>query len=112
MNASYETMKTGAGNVSPGLEAGQSQGAAEVHAIVQDNAPVPVNAPAPNATGPMPGPAANPPSIPPESLAHAGGVHGLYDALSLHPGVWFLFGCIFIVFLLIVREIYYKKKAK
>jgi hypothetical protein len=54
----------------------------------------------------------NPPSVSPESLAHVGGGHGLYDALSLHPGVWFLFGCIFIILLLIVREIYYKKRAK
>lgn len=112
MNASYETMKTGAGNASSGMEAGQGQGAAAVHAPVPDNAPVPVSAPAPNATGPVHSPASNPPSIPPESLAHAGGVNGLYDALSLHPGVWFLFGCIFIVSLLIVKEIYYKKRAK
>lgn len=111
MNASYETMKTGAGNASPSMEA-HTQGADEVHAPVPDNAPAPVSAPAPNATGPMHSPASNPPSIPPESLAHAGGVQGLYDALSLHPGVWFLFGCIFIVSLLIVREIYYKKRAK
>jgi len=61
--------------------------AGQNHGAVEIHAPVPVNAPA------------------------AGG-HGLYDALYLHPGVWFLLGCIFIVFLLIVREIYYKKRAK
>ncbi|AKB17004.1 MULTISPECIES: transcriptional regulator [unclassified Methanosarcina] len=52
------------------------------------------------------------PSVPPEGLTHLGGVHGLYDALSLHPGIWFLFGCIFVIFLVIVREVYYKKKTK
>jgi hypothetical protein len=109
-NPSYETMKAGTGNASSGIEAGQNYGAVEVHT------PVPVNATAPNVTGSVHNPVSNPPSnsssIPPESLAHAAGGHGLYDALYLHPGVWFLFGCIFIVFLLIVREIYYKKRAK
>jgi hypothetical protein len=51
-------------------------------------------------------------SIPPEGLHHTGGLHGFYDTLSVHPGVWFLLGCVFIVFLLIVREVYYKKKDK
>ncbi|MHC1756001.1 MAG: ArsR/SmtB family transcription factor [Methanosarcina sp.] len=50
--------------------------------------------------------------VPPEGLTHFGGIHGLYDSLSLHPGVWFLFGCIFVIFLVIVREVYYKKKTK
>jgi hypothetical protein len=40
-----------------------------------------------------------------------GEVEELYDMLSLHPGVWFFLGCVFIVVLLILREIYYKKKA-
>ena len=52
------------------------------------------------------------PAVPPEGLTHLGGIHGLYDTLSLHPGVWFLFGCIFVLFLVIVREVYYKKKTK
>jgi hypothetical protein len=110
MNPGYETMKAGTGNTSSGLEAGPHHGAVEVHA------PVPTNAPTPNVTGSVHNAISNPPSnnlsIPPESLAHAGGVYGLYDAFSLHPGVWFIFGCIFIVVLMIVREIYYKKRAK
>lgn len=52
------------------------------------------------------------PPVPPEGLTHLGGIHGIYDTLSLHPGVWFLFGCIFVIFLIVVREIYYKKKTK
>ena len=52
------------------------------------------------------------PPVPPEGLTHLGGIHGIYDTLSLHPGVWFLFGCIFVIFLVIVREVYYKKKTK
>ncbi|MGB9926932.1 MAG: ArsR/SmtB family transcription factor [Methanosarcina sp.] len=52
------------------------------------------------------------PPVPHEGLAHVGGLHSLYDTLALHPGIWFFFGCIFIVFLLIVREVYYKKKTK
>ncbi|AKB34770.1 putative transcriptional regulator [Methanosarcina siciliae C2J] len=52
------------------------------------------------------------PSVPSEGLTHLGGLHGLYDTLSLHPGVWFLFGCIFVIFLIIIREVYYKKKTK
>ena len=51
------------------------------------------------------------PSIPPEGLPNAG-VYGLYDTLSLHPGVWFFFGCLFIVVVLIVKEVYYKKKVR
>jgi DNA-binding transcriptional ArsR family regulator len=86
----YETMQAGTGNISPGVE----------------------SSPTNEATGPINNSVSSPPSIPPESLTHAGGVHGLYDALSLHPGIWFLFGCIFVVFLLIVREIYYKKRTK
>lgn len=127
MNASYDTMKAGTGNVSSGTESGATNGATAVHAPVTANvpnptsapitanAPAPTNAPVHNATGSVhnltSNSPSNPPSIPPESLAHVGG-HGLYDALTLHPGVWFLFGCLFIVFLLIVREIYYKKRAK
>ncbi|WP_440946228.1 ArsR/SmtB family transcription factor [Methanosarcina sp. T3] len=52
------------------------------------------------------------PLVPSEGFSHFGGLHGLYDTLSLHPGVWFLFGCIFVIFLIIVREVYYKKKTK
>ena len=52
------------------------------------------------------------PTVPPEGLTHLGGIHGFYDTLSLHPGVWFLFGCIFVIFLVIIREVYYKKKTK
>jgi len=52
------------------------------------------------------------PSVPSEGLTPLGGLHGLYDTLSLHPGVWFLFGGIFVIFLIIVREVYYKKKTK
>jgi hypothetical protein len=116
MNRGYETMQTGTGNVSSGVESGPTNGATAFHAPVPASAPAPASAPVPNATGtvhnPVSNPTSNPPSIPPESLVHAGGGHGLYDTLSLHPGIWFLFGCIFIVSLLIVREIYYKKRAK
>ncbi|WP_410508412.1 helix-turn-helix domain-containing protein [Methanosarcina hadiensis] len=52
------------------------------------------------------------PPVPTESFTHLGGIHGIYDTLSLHPGIWFLFGCIFIIFLIVVREVYYKKKTK
>lgn len=51
------------------------------------------------------------PPVPPEGITHFGGIHGIYDTLSLHPGAWFLFGCIFVIFLVIVREVYYKKKT-
>jgi DNA-binding transcriptional ArsR family regulator len=51
------------------------------------------------------------PPVPAEGLTHLGGIHGIYDTLSLHPGAWFLFGCIFVIFLVIVREVYYKKKT-
>jgi len=95
MNVSSEALDAGTGNVSSGLESGPAQGAAEVYVPTSNIS---------NST--------QVPSIPHEGLAHAGGIHGLYDALSLHPGVWFLFGCIFIVFLMIVREVYYKKKSK
>ena len=97
-NVSYETVQAGTGNISSGVESSQTNGAATaIHAP----SPTTVNN---SVTGPS--------SIPPESLTHVGGVHGLYDALALHPGIWFLFGCIFVIFLLIVREIYYKKKTK
>ncbi len=96
LNASSEALKAGTGNVSSGLEAGPAQGAPEVPMSVPDGLDS----------------AHGLPPVPSEGLAHVGGIHGLYDTLSLHPGVWFLFGCIFIVFLMIVREVYYKKKAK
>lgn len=51
------------------------------------------------------------PPVPAEGITHLGGIHGIYDTLSLHPGAWFLFGCIFVIFLVIVREVYYKKKT-
>lgn len=96
MNASSVTLETGTGNVSSGLEAGPTQEVAEVPVSVPDGLDSVEGVP----------------YIPPEGLAHAGGIHGLYDTLSLHPGIWFLFGCLFIVVLLIVREVYYKKKAR
>jgi DNA-binding transcriptional ArsR family regulator len=52
------------------------------------------------------------PPVPPEGITHLGGIHGLYDTLSVHPGAWFLLGCLFVVCLMIVREVYYKKKTK
>ncbi|MGB9132037.1 MAG: helix-turn-helix domain-containing protein [Methanosarcina sp.] len=96
MNVSSEVLDVGSGNASSGLESGPANGAAEVYV------------PASNVSDS----AQSMPTVPHEGLAHAGGIHGLYDFLSLHPGVWFLFGCIFIVFLMIVREVYYKKKSK
>ncbi len=95
-NASTEALRAGTGNVSSGLEAGPTQGVAEV----------PVSTP--DGLNSVHGCS----SIPPEGLTHASGIHGLYDTLSLHPGFWFLLGCVFIVVVLIVREVYYKKKAK
>ena len=128
MNTSYETANARIENVSSGIGSGPTTGAAGVQAVpasataqVSGAAPVnaatavnatAVSAPAHNVTNSVYNTSSNPPSISPESLAHAGGGNGLYDALALHPGVWFLFGCIFIIFLLIVREIYYKKRAK
>lgn len=50
--------------------------------------------------------------IPSEGLGAATGYHGISDIFSAHPGVWFLFGCLFVIFLIIVRQVYYKKKAK
>jgi len=98
----YSGSEVGTGNISSGLETGPSSEAAEVHASS------PVHASIPNVTDS----AHNLSPIPPEGLAHAGGGYGLYEYLSLHPGVWFLFGCIFIIVLIIVREVYYKKRAK
>jgi len=98
LNASSESLETGTGNLSSGLQAGPTQEAAEVPMPTPDGLDSVQGVPSP--------------SIPPEGLAHAGGIHGLYDTLSLHPGIWFLLGCVFIVVLLIVREIYYKKKAR
>jgi DNA-binding transcriptional ArsR family regulator len=89
-------LESGAGNLSSGLEAGPSHGVAEV----------PMSAP--DGLNSVQGCS----SIPPEGLSHASGLHGLYDMLSLHPGFWFLLGCLFIVVVLIVREVYYKNKAK
>ncbi|OED02539.1 MULTISPECIES: ArsR/SmtB family transcription factor [Methanosarcina] len=95
-NASSEVLESGAGNLSSGLESGPTKGVAEV----------PMSAP--DGLNSVPGCS----SIPPEGLTHASGLHGLYDMLSLHPGFWFLLGCLFIVVVLIVREVYYKNKAK
>lgn len=95
-NASSEALEAGSGNLSSGLEAGPSHEVAEV----------PVSTP--DGLNSVHGCS----SIPPEGLSHASGIHGLYDTLSLHPGFWFLLGCLFIVVVLIVREVYYKKKAK
>jgi hypothetical protein len=94
MSTNSGALVAGTGNSSAGSETVSGQGAVEVHAATS------------NATGSLQN------LSPPESLAHTGGIHGFYDALSLHPGVWFLFGCIFIVSIMIVREIYYKKKVK
>ncbi len=96
LNVSSGTLDTGAGNLSSGLEAGPTQGVAEVPMSTPDGLDSVHGVP----------------SVPPEGLTHAGGIHGLYDTFSLHPGVWFLLGCIFIVVLLIVREVYIKKKAR
>ncbi|RXA21281.1 ArsR family transcriptional regulator [Methanosarcina sp. MSH10X1] len=96
LNASSGALDTGTGNTSSGLEAGPIQETAEVPVSVPDGLDSVQGVP----------------SIPPEGLTHAGGIHGLYDTLSLHPGIWFLLGCLFIVVLLIVREIYSKKKAR
>jgi DNA-binding transcriptional ArsR family regulator len=96
LNVSSETPEAGTGDISPGLEAGPIREAAEVPVSIPDGLD--------SVQGVS--------SIPPEGLAHAGGIHGLYDTFSLHPGIWFLLGCIFIVVLLIVREVYYKKKAR
>jgi DNA-binding transcriptional ArsR family regulator len=95
LNAS-SALEAGTGNHSSGLETGPTQEAAEVPISTPDSLDSVQGVP----------------SIPPEGLPHAGGIHGFYDMLSLHPGFWFLLGCVFIVVLLIVREIYYKKKAK
>jgi hypothetical protein len=95
-NASSKALEAGAGNLSSGLEAGPTEGVVEVPMSTPDG----LN----SVHGGS--------SIPPEGLAHASGIHGLYDTLSLHPGFWFLLGCVFIVVVLIVREVYYKKKAK
>jgi len=101
MNASPETFAGqqaidggGAENLSSGADTFQEEAVAEV--------------PASETLDSTPGL----PSVPSEGLTHLGGLHGLYDTLSLHPGVWFLFGCIFVIFLVIVREVYYKKKTK
>ncbi len=95
MNISAESLDMGTGNASSGLESVPTTDAADICP------------PASNVSD-----AAQISSIPHEGLTHASGLHGLYDTLSLHPGVWFLFGCIFIVFLMIVREVYYKKKSR
>ncbi len=101
MNASSETFAdqqltdgAGAENLSSGVEVIPEDAVAEVPALeTLDSTP-------------------ELPSVPPEGLTNFGGIHGLYDTLSLHPGVWFLFGCIFVIFLVILREVYYKKKTK
>lgn len=94
MSVQSESLEAGGGNASSGLES------APVHEA--SNTYIPVS----NVSN-----STQVPVIPAEGLSHTGGIHGLYDTLSLHPGVWFLFGCIFIVFLMIVREVYYKKKS-
>ncbi len=96
LNSSSEAMNTETGNLSSGFENGSTHGATEVPVSTPDGLD--------STHGVSP--------IPPEGLNHAGGIHGFYDVLSVHPGVWFLLGCVFIVVLLIVREVYYKKKAK
>jgi len=102
LKTSPKIMETGTGNVSSGTENGQGSEATGGHA------PVSAHTSIYNGTDS----AHNLSPIPHESLPHVGGGHGLYDALSLHPGIWFLFGCLFIVFLMIVKEIYYKKRVK
>lgn len=95
-NASSEALEAGAGNLSSGMEADPIQGVSEV----------PMSAP--EGLDSVQGVS----SISSEGLVHVGGIRELYDTLSLHPGFWFLLGCIFIVVLLIVREVYYKKRSK
>jgi hypothetical protein len=112
MNVSSETMQAGTGNSSPGVESSPTNEATALHAPATATISPSTTVPSPDATGSLNDSVSGPSSIPPESLTHVGGMHGLYDALSLHPGIWFLFGCIFVVFLLIVREIYYKKRTK
>ncbi len=77
--ASSEILKAGTGNFFSGLEAVPTQGA---------EAPMSTLDSLDSMQGVL--------------LAHLRVVlcrldHGLYDMLSLHPGVWFLFGCVFIV---------------
>jgi predicted ArsR family transcriptional regulator len=81
-------------NVSPGINSGPSEGLANV----------PISTP--EGLSPQ-----GLPPLSPEGLIQ-GWLHGFYDTLSLHPGVWFLFGCIFIISLMVLKEVYYKKKAK
>lgn len=96
LNSSSENVESATGNLYSGFENGSTHGAAKV----------PMSTP--EGLGSVHGGS----SIPPDGLHHAGGIHGFYDMISIHPGVWFLLGCVFIVALLIVREIYYKKKVK
>lgn len=49
-------------------------------------------------------------SLPPGSFGSGAGQH-FFDTLLAHPGIWFLFGCLFVICLLIIREAYYKKKS-
>lgn len=95
-NASSEALESGAGNLSSGMEADPTQGVSEVPMSTPEGLD--------SAQGVS--------SISSEGLVHVGGIRELYDTLSLHPGFWFLLGCIFIVVLLIVREVYYKKRSK
>ncbi|WP_292376837.1 ArsR/SmtB family transcription factor [Methanosarcina sp. UBA411] len=95
-NASSEALEAGAGNLSSGMEADPTQGVSEVPMSVPEGLDSVQGVP----------------SISSEGLVHVGGIRELYDTLSLHPGFWFLLGCIFIVVLLIVREVYYKKRSK
>jgi DNA-binding transcriptional ArsR family regulator len=95
LNASSRALESGTGNISSGLETSPIQEVAEVPVSMSDGLDSVQGIP----------------SIPPEGLPNAG-VYGLYDTLSLHPGVWFFFGCLFIVVVLIVKEVYYKKKVR
>ena len=67
MNPGYETMKTGTGNVSSGVESGPTNEGTAFHAPVPTNAPAPASSPVPNATGSVHNPVSNTPSIPPEA---------------------------------------------
>lgn len=102
LNVSSEPLKAGTGNLTSAFETGSAKEAAEV----------PISSPDGLDSIQEISSIQEIPSIPPEGLTHADGFHGLYDTLSLHPGIWFLLGCVFIVVLLIVKEVYYKKKVK
>jgi DNA-binding transcriptional ArsR family regulator len=102
MNASPETFAGGQTVEGTGAENLSSGG--ESTTLGADSAEVPVPTDLDSGNGLS--------QVPSEGFTHLGGIHGIYDTLSLHPGVWFFFGCIFVIFLVIVREVYYKKKTK